>query len=103
MAYEITIMQPLRAIQDALDKQDWEEALRILQSIGMRLLEYQNLYEKTDPLLYETIQSARGWLSQVYQQINRRLDRDTWSDEQMSRFYREEVFVEFQRVEGLLH
>ena len=102
VVYEISIMQPLRAVMSAIDEQDWEKALSILQSIGMQMLNYQNAYEKTNPLLYTTLMSARGWLGMVYQQLNRRLDRDVWSDGQMSRYFKDEVLTEFQRIEGML-
>jgi hypothetical protein len=103
VAFEITIMQPLRSVQQAVEEQDWDKAFEILQSIGMPLMNYQNAYEKRDPMLHSTLMAARGWLSVFYQQLERRLDRDVWTDDHMTEFFKTEVVGEFQRIEGLLH
>jgi len=103
VAYEVTIMQPLRAAQLAVDDQDWEKAYAILQTIGMRMMNYQNAYEKSDPLLYRSLMSARGWIGVFYQQLERRLDKDTWSDQRMSEFFKSDVIEEFQAIEDKLH
>ncbi len=103
VVYEISIMQPLRATLSAVQEQDWEKALSILQTIGMPLMNYQNAYEKSDPLLHATLMSARGWLGMVYSQLNRRMDRDVWSDDQITKYFETEVVAEFQRIEGMLH
>ena len=103
VAFEITVMQPLRSVEQAVEEQDWDKAYEILQTIGMQLLNYQNAYEKSDPMLHQTLMSARGWLSVFYQQLERRLDRDVWSDARMTDYFKSEVVGEFQRIEGLLH
>lgn len=103
VAFEITIMQPLRSAQQAVEEQDWDKAFEILQSIGMPLMNYQNAYEKRDPMLHSTLMAARGWLSVFYQQLERRLDRDVWTDDHMTDYFKTEVVGEFQRIEGLLH
>ena len=103
VVFEVTIMEPLRGVMQAVEDQDWEKANDILQTIGFRLMDYQNAYEKSDPLLYRTLMSARGWMGMFYAQLNRRLDKDLWSDDQMTKFYRDEVLAEFQSIEGLLH
>ena len=103
VAFEITVMQPLRAAQQAVEEQDWDKAYEVLQSIGMQLIKYQNAYEKSDPMLHSTLMSARGWLSVFYQQLERRLDRDVWTDDHMTDFFKSDVVGEFQRIEGLLH
>lgn len=103
VAFEITVMQPLRSVEQAVEEHDWDKAYEILQSIGMQLLNYQNAYEKSDPMLHQTMMSARGWLSVFYQQLERRLDRDVWPDDRMTDYFKTEVVGEFQRIEGLLH
>ena len=103
VAFEITIMEPLRSAQQAVEEQDWDKAYEILQSIGVRMMNYQNTYEKSNPMLYQSFMSARGWLSVWYQQLERRLDKDTWSDGQMTSFFKNEVVDVFQRIEGQLH
>ncbi len=102
VVFEITIMQPMRAAFAAVEQQDWEAALDQLQSIGMRLMDYQSAYEKRDPVLGQQLMGARGWLSVVYQQLNRRLDRGLWSDDKIVDAFTD-TLGEFERLESLLH
>ena len=101
VAFEITIVEPLRAVQVAVEEQDWEKAYDILQTIGQRMLDYQLAYEKSNPALSQALMSARGWLGVFYQQLNRRLDRGVWSDDQMSSYVKDEIVGEFERIETL--
>jgi Domain of unknown function (DUF4157) len=102
VAYEVSVMQPLRAVLVAVEQQDWEAAMIQLQQVGQRLLDYQVAYEKRDPTIYTRLMSARGWLSVAYQQVSRRLDTGAWSDEAIANHFRDDV-GEFQQIEALLH
>jgi hypothetical protein len=102
VVYEITIMQPLRAALAAAETQDWDIALDQLKAIGFRLLDYQTAYEKSDPVLSTQLMAARGWLGIVYGQLNRRLNRDTWSDEQIADGMRRSA-DSFQEIESKVH
>lgn len=101
VAYEITVMQPLRAAMTAIDQQEWEVALDALQGVGMKLLDYQVAYEKRDPMMYTLLMSARGWLGMVYAQLNRRVGQGSWSDQEMIDHMRDSV-GEFERIESKL-
>lgn len=101
VVYEITVMQPLRSALAAVEQQDWEGALDELGAIGMKLMDYQSAYEKRDPLLHAQLMAARGWLSVVYQQLNRRTDRGVWSDDAIARNMRDAV-GDFQGLESKL-
>lgn len=101
VAYEITVMQPLRAAMTAIEQQDWEVALDALQGVGMKLLDYQLAYEKRDPMMYTLLMSARGWLGMVYAQLNRRMGQGSWSDQAMIDHMRDSL-DEFQQIESKL-
>ena len=102
VVYEITVMQPLRAALAAVETQDWDAAVGQLKGIGFRLMNYQNAYEKRDPLLYAQLMAARGWLGMVYGQMTRRLNRDTWSDKVIADRMRENVET-FQELGSKVH
>lgn len=102
VAYEVGVMQPLRAVLAAAEQQDWETAMAQLKAVGQRLLDYQVAYEKRDPMLATRLMSARGWLSVAYQQLSRRLDMGVWTDEAITDHFRDDV-GEFERIEALLH
>ena len=102
VAYEVGVMQPLRAVLAAAEQQDWEAAMAQLKAVGQRLLDYQVAYEKRDPMLATRLMSARGWLSVAYQQLSRRLDMGVWTDEAITDHFRDDV-GEFERIEALLH
>lgn len=101
VVYEITVMQPLRSALAAVEQQDWEGALDQLSAIGMKLMDYQSAYEKRDPFLHAQLMAARGWLSVVYQQLNRRMDRGVWSDDAIARNMRDAV-GDFEGLESKL-
>jgi hypothetical protein len=100
--YEISVMQPLREALAKVESQDWEEAMAALQAVGMRLLDYQNVYEKRDPMLYTRLMSARGWLGLAVQHIGQRLGAKEWTDDQIADHMRDDV-GEFERIAALIH
>ena len=102
VAYEISVMQPLRDALAKVETQDWDEAMAALQAVGMRLLDYQNIYEKRDPMLYTRIMSARGWLSLAVQHIGQRLGAKEWTDDQIADHVRDDV-GEFEKIGSLIH
>jgi len=102
VAYEITVMQPLRDALAKVETQDWDEAMAALQAVGMRLLDYQNIYETKDQMLYTRIMSARGWLGLAVQHIGQRLGAKEWTDDQIANHMRDDV-GEFERIASLIH
>jgi hypothetical protein len=95
-------MQPLREVLAKVESQDWDEAMAALQAVGMRLLDYQNVYEKRDPLLYARLMSARGWLGLAVQHISQRLGAKEWTDDQITDHVRDDV-GEFEKIGALIH
>lgn len=102
VVYEITVMAPLRDVLAKIENQDWDEAMAALQAVGMRLLDYQNIYEKKDPMLYTRLMSARGWLSVAVQHVGERLGKGEWTDGQIADHIKDDV-GEFQSIASLIH
>ncbi len=101
IAYEISVLAPLRSALVAIANQDWEIAMERLQAPGEAMLDYQLAYEKRDPGVSAEIRGIRGWMSLAASQIRARYSNVSFTDDHI-RLLVEESLVDLEKMSGRL-